>query len=67
MTNDKVVKILEDLIEYIDDNWDISDAEIEKEAEENIKALEFAINIIKSKKIIGSLSLNDKTYSIIGE
>lgn len=61
----ETIVALEDLISYIEDEWDWEDKEIAKDAEKDIKALEQAIQIIKSKDIVGTLSINGENYNIM--
>lgn len=65
MNNNKIIETLNDLISYIEDQWDWEDDSIKKEAEQDIEALQQAITIIQSKNIVGTLNIKDKIYTIV--
>jgi hypothetical protein len=63
MNKEKVIELLESLQEDVD-SWDREDKEIDKLADESIEALEYAVNIIKSSNVVGSLDINGAKYIV---
>lgn len=62
MKKEDIIESLDYLISDINDNWDA--IEYAKEIEFNTKALEEAIKIIESSKVVGTLNINGKEYII---
>ena len=62
---EEVIKTLNDLENYIDDEWDKEDPNIVAEAEKSIIALETAIQALKTGKTVGLVTINNKTYSVV--
>lgn len=62
MKKEDIIESLDYLISDINDNWDA--IEYAKEIEFNTKALEEAIKIIESSKVVGTLNINGKEYTI---
>lgn len=63
MEKEKVVELLESLQEDVD-AWDRDDIEISKLADETIVALKYAIQIIESSNVVGSLNIGQETYLV---
>lgn len=63
MNKEKQIEVLEDLKSYVNENWD------EYEYADDIKdanvALDVAIALIKSSNVVGTLTINDKSYIIL--
>lgn len=64
MNKNNLVVVLDDLIAYINDQWDKEDEEIIDSARLNIMALNEAIKIIKKSKVVGTLNVKNKEYII---
>lgn len=63
MNKEKQIEVLEELIGYINENWDAYEyADDIKNAESALKA---AITLIKSSNVSGSLTIGDKNYLVI--
>lgn len=63
MNKEKQIEVLEDLKSYVNENWD------EYEYADDIKdanaALDVAIALIKSSNVVGTLTINDKSYIVL--
>lgn len=63
MSKEKQIEVLEDLKSYINENWD------EYEYADDIKdanvALDAALALIKSSNVVGTLTINDKSYIVL--
>lgn len=63
MNKEKQIEVLEDLKSYINENWD------EYEYADDIKdanvALDAALALIKSSNVVGTLTINDKSYIVL--
>jgi chaperone required for assembly of F1-ATPase len=64
MNEKEIIQNLSDLQSYIEDEWDLTNPEIKEESERYSKAISLAIDIIRAKKSIGTLQLNNKTYIV---
>lgn len=64
MNKEKCIEILKDLSSYIDEEWDRTDPEIVKEIEIDMKALDFAIQVLKKSNVVGSMQLKNKLYLV---
>ena len=63
MDKEKQIEVLEELISYVNENWDAYEyADDIKNAESALKA---AITLIKSSNVSGSLTIGDKNYLVI--
>lgn len=62
MRKEKVIEILEDLKCYIDENWDVT--EYAEEIKENCEAIDFAVAVLKSSNVCGTLVIDGVTYQI---
>ena len=63
MDKEKQIEVLEDLKSYVNEEWD------EYEYADDIKdanvALDVAIALIKSSNVVGTLTINDKSYIVL--
>lgn len=63
MNKEKQIEVLEYLKSYVNENWD------EYEYADDIKdanaALDVAIALIKSSNVVGTLTINDKSYIVL--
>ena len=57
MDKEKSIEVLEELSDYIIATWD-------EEYTDNIDAIEFAINMLKSSEVCGELNINGEKYII---
>lgn len=64
MNKEKCIEILEYLSCYMDENWDRTDPEIVEEIEENMKAIEFAVELIRDSNVVGTMTIGDENYLI---
>lgn len=63
MDKEKVIEVLDDLIVYIEEEWD-SD-EYGEDIKLNVTALTKAIEMIKSGNVVGSCEIEGKKYNIV--
>lgn len=63
MKKERIIELLDSLQEDVD-SWDRDDKEIDKLADETIKALECSVDIIKSSNVVGALEINGQKYII---
>lgn len=61
MNNEKVIEVLENLRDYVNENWD---AEYKKEMDEAEEAINIAVAFLKGTSVSGFLELNGKKYSV---
>lgn len=62
MINTKVIEVLLDLKNYVNENWD--ESEYKKEMDESSEAVDIAVVLLKERKFIGTMDLNGETYGI---
>lgn len=62
MNNEKVMEVLEDLRDYVNENWD--ESEYKKEMDEAEEAINIAVAFLKGTSVCGFLELNGKKYSV---
>lgn len=61
MDRDRCVEVLEELKDYVNENWD---EEYRKSIDEVNEAILLAIKLIRENKACGTMQLNGETYLI---
>lgn len=62
MNKEKAIKVLEDLRNYVNENWD--ESEYKKDMDEAEEAINIAVSVLKESNISGYLELDGKRYSV---
>ena len=62
MNKEKVIQVLEDLRDYVNENWD--ESEYKKDIDEAEEAINIAVSALRESNISGYLELNGKRYSV---
>ena len=63
MNKEKQIEVLEDLKFYVNEEWD--EYEYADDIKEANIALDAAIALIKSSNVVGTLTINDKSYIVL--
>ena len=63
MNKEKQIEVLEDLKSYVNEEWD--EYEYADDIEDANVALDVAIALIKSSNVVGTLTINDKSYIVL--
>ena len=63
MNREKQIEVLEDLKSYVNEEWD--EYEYADDIEDANVALDAAIALIKSSNVVGTLTINDKSYIVL--
>lgn len=63
MDKEKQIEVLEDLKSYVNEEWD--EYEYADDIEDANVALDIAIALIKSSNVVGTLTINDKSYIVL--
>lgn len=63
MSKEKQIEVLEDLKSYVNENWD--EYEYADDIKDTNVALDVAIALIKSSNVVGTLTINDKSYIVL--
>lgn len=64
LKKERIIELLESLQEDVD-SWDRDDKKIDKLADDTIEALQYTVNFIKTSNIVGTLNINDETYTVL--
>lgn len=62
MDKEKVIKVLEDLRDYVNENWD--ESEYKKDMDEAEEAINIVVSVLKESNISGYLELDGKRYNV---
>lgn len=62
MSKEKVIKVLEDLRDYVNENWD--ESEYKNDMDEAEEAINMAVSVLKQSTICGYLEIEGKRYGI---
>lgn len=62
MDKEKVIKVLEDLRNYVKENWD--ESEYKKDIDEAEEAIDMAVSVLKQSTVSGHLEIEGKRYSV---
>ena len=62
MNKEKAIKVLEDLRDYVNENWD--ESEYKKDMDEAEEAINIAVSLLKDSTVSGYLELEGKRYSV---
>lgn len=62
MDKEKVIKVLEDLRDYVNENWD--ESEYKKDMDEAEEAINIAVSVLKKSTVSGYLEIDGKKYSV---
>jgi hypothetical protein len=63
MNKEKVIEVLEDLKDYVNENWD--ESEYKKEMDEAEEAINIAVSTLKQATVCGTLEIREKKYNIV--
>lgn len=63
MNKEKQIEVLEDLKSYVNEEWD--EYEYADDIKEANIALDAVIALIKSSNVVGTLTINDKSYIVL--
>lgn len=63
MNKEKQIEVLEDLKSYVNEEWD--EYEYADDIEDANVVLDAAIALIKSSNVVGTLTINDKSYIVL--
>lgn len=62
MDKEKVIKVLEDLRDYVNENWD--ESEYKKDMDEAEEAINIAVSVLKKSTVSGYLEIDCKRYIV---
>lgn len=62
MNKEKVIQVLEDLRDYVNENWD--ESEYKKDMDEAEEAINIAVSVLKKSTVSGYLEIDGKRYSV---
>ena len=62
MDKEKVIKVLEDLRDYVNENWD--ESEYKKDMDEAEEAINIAVSVLKKSIVNGYLEIDGKRYIV---
>lgn len=62
MNKEKVIKVLEDLRDYVNENWD--ESEYKKDMNEAEEAINIAVSVLRKSTVSGYLEIDGKKYSV---
>lgn len=62
MDKEKVIKVLEDLRGYVNENWD--ESEYKKDMDEAEEAINIAVSVLKKSTVSGYLEIDGKRYIV---
>lgn len=62
MDKEKVIKVLEDLRDYVNENWD--ESEYKKDMDEAEEAINIAVSVLKKSTVSGYLEIDGKRYIV---
>lgn len=62
MDKEKVIKVLEDLRDYVNENWD--ESEYKKDMDEAEEAINIAVSVLKKSTVNGYLEIDGKRYIV---
>lgn len=63
MNKEKQIEVLEDMKSYVNENWD--EYEYADDINDANVALDAAITLLKSSKVAGTLTINNKSYIVL--
>lgn len=62
MNKEKAIKVLEDLRDYVNENWD--ESEYKKDMDEAEEAINIAVSVLKKSTVSGYLEIDGKRYIV---
>lgn len=62
MSKEKAIKVLEDLRDYLNENWD--ESEYRKDLDEAEEAINIAVSALKESTFSGYLEIEGKKYNV---
>lgn len=62
MNKEKVIKVLEDLREYVNENWD--ESEYKNDMDEAEEVINIAVSVLKKSTVSGYLEIDGKKYNV---
>lgn len=62
MNKEKAIKVLEDLRDYVNENWD--ESEYKNDMDEAEEAINIAVSVLKKSTVSGYLEIDGKKYSV---
>lgn len=62
MNKEKAIKVLEDLRDYVNENWD--ESEYKKDMDEAEEAINIAVSVLKKSTVSGYLEIDGKKYNV---